>query len=73
MTDPIEIAHTAVRLYAETHPRPPQVTQSQAAQMLGISRATVSRMVRGGQIRLNGCGMIPTSEIDRVLAAQRAA
>ncbi|TDN50456.1 helix-turn-helix domain-containing protein [Azoarcus indigens] len=62
----------AIRAYAESHPRPPQVTQSQAAEMLGISRATVSRMVRAGTLRLNGCGLIPISEIDRVLAADRS-
>lgn len=70
---PLEIAQQAVRLFAESHPRPTQVTQAQAAEMLGISRPTVSRMVKAGTIRLNACGMIPIGEIDRVLDGRRAA
>lgn len=67
---PIDIAEAAIRRYAESHPRPPQVTQSQAAEMLHVSRPTVSRMIRAGTLRLNNCGMIPVSEIDRALAAK---
>lgn len=70
--DALQIAFAAVRLYAESHPRPVQVTQTQAAQMLSVSRPTVSRMLRAGTLRLNGCGLIPVSEIDRVLAARPA-
>ena len=33
----LDIAFQAVRLYAETHPRPLHVTLGQAAEMLGIS------------------------------------
>lgn len=66
---PLEIAEAAVRRYAESRPRPAHVTQMQAAEMLGLSRATVSRMVRAGTIRLNKCGMIPIVEIDRVIGA----
>lgn len=71
MTDPtMAIAVAAVRHYAETHPRPPHVTQSQAAEMLGLSRATVSRMVRSGTLKLNRCGLIPIAEVDAVLRAR---
>lgn len=70
MTEALEIAHKAVQIYAEAHPRPLHVTMRQAAEMLGRSEKTVSRMIRAGTIRLNGCGMIPVSEIDRVLAAR---
>jgi DNA-binding transcriptional regulator LsrR (DeoR family) len=63
----LELAYKAVRLYAETHPRPSQVTQKLAAEMLNISEQTVSKMVKTGRIRLNDCGMIPITEIDRVL------
>lgn len=69
--DPFETAVRAVRFYAESHPRPSQVTQAQAAEMLNISRATVSRMVRAGTIRLNAAGMISISEIDRLLSTDR--
>jgi len=65
----LELVYKAVRLYAETHPRPSQVTQKLAAEMLNISEQTVSKMVKTGRIRLNDCGMIPITEIDRVLSA----
>lgn len=69
----IDLAAQAVRLYAESHPRPPHITQKQASEMLGVSRPTICRMVKGGYLRLNKCGKIPISEIDRVLAVERAA
>jgi predicted DNA-binding protein (UPF0251 family) len=68
----IEIALKAVQLYAEMHPRPSHVTQVQAAEMIGISRETVRKMIRQGRIRMNEAGMIPVSEIDRVLAPKAA-
>lgn len=76
MTEPtniIDIAAKAVQLYAESHPRPPQVTQAQAAEMLGISRPTMSRLVKAGIVRLNACGLVPISEVDRALQSRRAA
>lgn len=66
--DHIDIAIAAMRLYAETHPRPPHVTQSQAAEMLGLSAPTVRRLVRSGMLRLNRAGLIPIGEIDRAVA-----
>lgn len=68
--DPLEIAVQAVRLYAETHPRPPHVTQRQAAQMLDLSPPTIGRMVKSGQLRLNGAGLIPVGQVDAVLMAR---
>lgn len=65
----LEIAIKAVQTYAETHPRPSQVTQDQAAEMVGVSPATISRMVRAGTLKLNKFGRIPVSEIDRAIAA----
>jgi excisionase family DNA binding protein len=65
----IEIAERAVQLYAQRHPRPVQVTITQAAEMLGLSRHTVSKMVRVGQLKLNKCGLIPIELVDRVLEA----
>ncbi|AOF81540.1 hypothetical protein BSY238_100 [Methyloversatilis sp. RAC08] len=64
----LAIAFRAVRLYAETHPRPSSVTQKQAGEMLRLSHVTVSRMVASGRIKLNGIGQIPIIEIDRLLA-----
>ena len=66
--DALRIAKRAVRLYAETHPRPTQVNQLQAAEMLGLSRVTIGKMVRTGKLRLNRCGMIPIAQIDDALA-----
>lgn len=69
MTETVEIAIKAVQIYAETHPRPSQVTQDQAAEMVGVSPATISRMVKAGTLKLNKFGRIPVSEIDRAIAA----
>ena len=66
----LEIAEAAVRRYAESRPRPAQVTQTQAAEMLGLSRQTVARMVRDGTLRLNRCGLVPIGEVDRVLGVE---
>lgn len=63
----IECAAKAVQIFAEQHPRPSQVTQVQAAQMLGMSAQTVGKMVKDGRLSLNKLGMIPVSEIDRAL------
>lgn len=65
----LEIAVKAVQLYAEAHPRPSQVTQEQAAEMAGVSRMTIHRMIKAGQLKLNKFGRIPTVEIDRVIKA----
>ena len=60
----------AVRLYAETHPRPTQVTQTQAAQMLDLSRITVGKLLRCGVLRLNDCGLIPIELVDSARTAR---
>ena len=65
----MNVARRAVQLYAETHPRPTHVTQLQAAEMLGISRWTVSKMVKAGDLKLNRCGLIPIEEIDKAREA----
>lgn len=46
--DELDIAIKAVRAYAEMHPMPTQVNQTQAAQMLGISHPIVRKLVRSG-------------------------
>lgn len=63
----LSIAVKAVQLYAESHPRPPHVTQKQASAMMGVSTATVSRLVRAGHLSLNGVGLIPIEQIDSVI------
>ena len=62
----LDIAVRAVKLFAETHPRPTHVTMTQAGEMLGLSRQTVSRLVHTGKIKLNGCGLIPIEQIDMI-------
>ena len=69
----IEIALTAIKLYAEMHPRPTQVSQTQAAQMLGLSRITVGKLLRSGALSLNACGLIPIELVDSARAARKAA
>lgn len=63
----LDIAVRAVQLYAERHPRPVQVTQTQAADMLGVSRWTVGKMLTAGKLRLNSCGLIPIELVDKLL------
>lgn len=72
-TELIQVAEAAIKRYAETHPRPPQVTQRQAAEMLKLSEKTVSTMVKSGKLGLNHLGFIPITEIDRVLSVRKAA
>lgn len=67
--DMLQMAFLAVRMYAETHPRPSHVTQAQAAEMIGMSASTVHRLVRSGVIKLDKAGQIPITEIDRALTA----
>jgi len=73
MMDELDIAIKAVRAYAEMHPRPTQVNQTQAAQMLGISHPIVRKLVRSGVLPLNDCGQIPIEAIDRARASRKAA
>lgn len=69
----LELAAKAVQLYAETHPRPTHVNQSQAAEMLRLSRPTVRALLKRGSLRLNACGLIPIEAIDRIRAEPKAA
>ncbi|MCB4360905.1 helix-turn-helix transcriptional regulator [Quatrionicoccus australiensis] len=66
----LDIAFQAVRLYAETHPRPIHVTQGQAAEMLGITMDALVRKMAAKKIRLNECGMIPMPDIDLIIASR---
>jgi excisionase family DNA binding protein len=67
-SDAIKIAMRAIQLYAERHPRPVQVTITQAAQMLGLSPPTVRKLMKAGKLSFNGCGLIPIEQVDAVLA-----
>lgn len=61
-----QAAARAVQLYAESHPRPTQVTQRQVAEMLGISTRSVRNYIVAGKLKLNGCGQIPIEGVDRL-------
>lgn len=63
-------AERAVQLYADKHPRPSQVNQRQAAEMLGVAPRTVRRYIHAGLIKLNGCGLLPIEAIDTIRAAK---
>ncbi|MFM0013721.1 helix-turn-helix domain-containing protein [Paraburkholderia sediminicola] len=66
------IAQRAVHLYeTQRSPRPVHVTITQAAAMLGLSRPTVSKMLKTGELRFNGCGRIPIEQIDMVPARSK--
>ena len=69
-TQTLNIATEAVRRFAETHPRPPHVSQAEAAIMLGISKGTLSKLVRVGTFKLNKIGKIPIQQIDESLATK---
>ena len=60
----VDIALRAIQLYSEMHPRPTHLTQVQAAEMLGVHRNTISKLLRAGVLRLNQCGLIPIELID---------
>ena len=65
--DILAIAAAAVRLYAESHPRPLHVTKGQAAEMLGISTPTLNKLIAAGIIIMNKCGSISIGQIDAAL------
>jgi len=65
----VRAAAKGAQIYAEQHPRPSHVNAVQAAEMLSCSPATARKYIRDGRITLNKLGMIPISEIDRVLRA----
>jgi predicted DNA-binding protein (UPF0251 family) len=67
MREDLRIALLTVQLYAERHPRPSQVNQKQAAEMLGVSPRTVYNLIKFGALKLNRCGLIPIEQIDLVL------
>ena len=69
----LQMAAKAVQMYAESHPRPTQVNQVQAAEMLGLSHPTVRKLVRSGVLPLNACGLIPIEIVDSARAARKAA
>lgn len=53
--------------------RPIQYRKIDAAKELGVSSPTLDRMIAAGNIRLNECGRVPASEIDRVVLGLEAA
>lgn len=57
----------AMDAHAERHPRPSQVNQKQAAEMLGVSPRTVHNLLKAGVLKLNKCGLIPIGQIDAAL------
>ncbi|WP_081071119.1 DNA-binding protein [Burkholderia territorii] len=67
--DVLNTAIKAVEIYAARHSRPPHVTITQAAEMLGRNRSTVTAMLTRYRISLNACGQIPIESVDRLLAS----
>lgn len=65
----LALVEFAMRRVIEARPRPSSVTQKQAAEMLGVSHPTLTKLVRSGKLKLNGLGQIPVAQIDKLLAA----
>lgn len=61
----------ALDVFETRSPRPTQVTIKQAAEMLGLSRHTVSKMLTTGELRYNRCGRISIEQIDMALARSK--
>jgi excisionase family DNA binding protein len=59
------VAHQMIRVLSK--PRPSSVTQTDAAEMLGVSAPTVKRMLDSGKLKLNGIGRIPIESVDAIL------
>lgn len=62
------VATRAVEIYAARHPRPTQVTQKQAAEMLGVHPKTVRNYIVARKLTLNDCGLIPIEAVDAMRA-----
>jgi hypothetical protein len=64
------VAARAVRLYAETHPRPTQVTQRQAAEILRVDPKTIYNYIRAGKLKLNRGGYLAIEDVDAIRSSQ---
>lgn len=49
--------------------RPAQVTQGQAAEILGVHRTTVTKLIKNKSLSLNSCGKIPMTQLDLALGS----
>lgn len=65
-------AEIAVRKVLAERPRPPHVNRGQAAEMLGVSRHTVTEYIRHGILTVNDFGLIPITEVDKALRGNPA-
>ncbi|MEX3527073.1 MAG: DNA-binding protein [Burkholderia sp.] len=68
----LDIALRAYEIFSARHPRPVQVTIGQAAQMLGLDRKTVSKIMKTGKLQFNDCGLIPIEQGDRLIVSRSA-
>lgn len=68
-----EGAKEAIRQLGPTlsRSRPASVTQADAARILGMSRPTISKMLKAGVFRLDRLGKIPMDQIDSATLAQK--
>jgi excisionase family DNA binding protein len=61
-------AEVAIRKMPKKHPR--QYTISEAAEEIGVSRPMIYKMIKAGEIKLNSCGRISDTDIDRLIASR---
>jgi predicted transcriptional regulator len=66
-----QVGDMLIRKLGHAPPRPAQVTQKEAARMLGVSPRTVQNYVRGGAMRLNAAGRVPIEEVDKLMEARK--
>lgn len=70
----LEAAVAAVQMFHAMHPRPSAVDQKQAAEMMGVSPQTMSKLVRTGNLfTLNAAGKIPIWQVDAAIAGRKKA
>lgn len=66
----LRIAERAVQLYVDKHPRPTQVTQRQAAEILRVDPKTVYNYIRAGKLKLNRGGYLAIEDVDAIRSSQ---
>ena len=60
----VQCSSTPRRIHAQHN------TQTQAAEILGVSTRTVRNYIRSGRLKLNGCGLLPIEAIDVIRSSQ---
>ena len=65
------VVEEAVQSYIKAHPRPTYVSAGQAAEMLGIGRIALRRLIAKGDLRPNAVGSISVEQVDALCARRQ--